>query len=292
MQSVVTVAVGVILGAVVSASPMRGQSVPCDSVVAHVLLDPTNQDTVALVRKCSNWGTTMATLLERYSLASDTATYGFLFDIAGLYREPETFSAAKAIAADGGAPAFARISSLLLLANYASPDGVDIQRKMFVTYSGNPTGGCFLAPSGLVQDGTGTMPSDFVSQSLTLSRTVLNDGTAPTGVRFAASCLHWLAVGDTIPTGVVVDFSFNPATQFRLITQCGSNFVMRNYTPGPVAVYIEPNASDTPGSGWTTLPPRVSGVGYSDVPVHFPATIVIKYGGVIIASAANNATPC
>jgi hypothetical protein len=234
----------------------------------------------------------MATLMQRYSLNSDTATYGAVFDRAAYFREPETFSAAKTIAGDGSASTFARAASLLLLANFTSYQGIDIARAPVLGHTGTPTNLCDPGDfAHSVINGANPLPADHVAQALALGRSVMQDPTAPNPVRWAASCLHGAAIRDSIVLPSTYQPNFNPGTDFELIPACGSNFTFRNHSNTPVAVLlVGPTALTT---RWITLPIKASGEAYSEVSVHWTfATLPVHYGTSTIATETTNPAPC
>lgn len=264
----------------------------CSTIKANATANPARPDTLAIVSLCSGYGPVYATLIGRYSLASDTSTYGQVFDHATALRNPDVFTAAKTVAADASAPAFARVGALILLTNYGSKAGTFLARTTAMTNGGAPF---ICSPPemsgylGVSSDPNAAMPSDYIAQSLTLSRTVLSDVSAPKAVRFAASCLHTITLGDSIPSPSTYNPTFNPAHDFQLHSACSSTYLFRNLTPITVAVYITDTHTNV--SRWISLPPRPSGATYSEETMKATHGISVSYQGAVIATANPN-TSC
>lgn len=133
--------IGIVVCGFTMSRPVAAQTA-CDSITANALSNPSNRDTLTALHKCAAFGATIATLMGRYSLNSDTSTYGAVFDNASQVREPESFAAAMTISFDGSASTFARVSALIVLMNFASRSGVVVGRSEFLTYAGSPLSGC------------------------------------------------------------------------------------------------------------------------------------------------------
>ena len=278
----------IVLPAIVLApSAVRAQFTPseCTAMKATALANPTRRDTLFKVGFCNGFGRVYAELIGRYSLASDTSTYGAVFDYATAIRDPDVFTAAKSAAADVAAPTFARVGALVLLTNYSSDYGTLLERTDVMT--SDSSFGCYPpmpSSEGGVSGGEGTMPSDFIAQSLILSRRILNDSSAPNAVRAAAGCLHAIALGsDSLQPSSTFNPSFIPPQDFRLLSACPARYLFRNLTPITVAVYVTDTYTHV--GEWISLPPRPSGGKYSESPMGSTHGISVLYQGAVIAAA-------
>jgi len=241
----------------------------CDSVVANAIANPTNADTLRLVRFCPDaFGPTIADLLtDRTDLLSgNQATYFLIVDLAMKYIEDDVWDAARGLAVDGSAPELARTGAMLILLAMSQPGGTELSLQQFVGWAGPSTNCTASAPTtSLIEMGEEPVTGDWITSVLSVVEAV-RSSSAPASTKFVATCIKLALqpLDGRIPGDPV---SFVPATHFSYVKQCGRRFLLRNSSTAWVTLEIYLSSSSPPYGNvyrrWS-MPPRPEGASYSE----------------------------
>jgi hypothetical protein len=233
-----------------------------------------------------------------YGLASDTATYHRIFELASQLRNPTIWDAALAIAADGGAPTIARLWSLIVLTDYASSDGVSLDGRRESVYA-NATYGCYPGGDGSSTGPTNGFPSEYSITAGTLARAIIGSG-ATVSLKHIAGCL--LNVTEPMEEwDTSIPDTFVPSTHFSYVKQCGRKFVLRNSSNAWVSVvlsYVPISPHDPAVYRPWTMPPKPADLSYSQTTWTIPGirtdanSVRVKHNGTSIMIEVASNTPC